>query len=113
MAQMNWTYFSLTGFPYRIDMYHGEESGHLMLIINNAILWIKFDQKESRKYGFLIEHQLLELEIKEKQGDYEYSVTPQPVNWDIEPEKTFDKHFWIPLFFFVAFLNIVYLLIFN
>ena len=54
-----------------------------------------------------------EVEIKEKQGDYEYSVTPQPLNWDIEPEKTFDKHFWIPLLFFLAFLNIVFFLIFN
>ncbi|MBT8189588.1 MAG: hypothetical protein HKO89_03505 [Saprospiraceae bacterium] len=105
MAQLNWTYFSLTGRPYSIDMYHGEESGHLMLIINNAIIMIKFNQKKPEKYSFLIEHQMLELDISKNNNDYKYTVTPQPLNWDIEPEKTFDKHFWIPLSIIILLLS--------
>lgn len=93
MAQLYWTYFSVTGLPYRIDMYHGDDSGHLMLFVNHSIIMIDFNQKDTKTYNFLIEHQMLELEIEKNNGSYEYTMTPQPLAWDVTPEKTFDKHF--------------------
>ncbi len=113
MAQLNWTYFSLTGLPYRIEIYHGDDSGHLMLFINNAIILIDFNQKETRTYNFLIEHQMLGLLIKKQEDKYEYTVTPQALDWDIEPEKTFAKHFWIPLSILLFLISIAYLIISN
>jgi len=111
MAQLNWTYFSLTGMPYSIDMYHGEESGHLILFVNSAIILIDFKQTESKKYSFFIEQQLLEFEIDKKQDTFEYIVTPQPLDWDIGPEKTFDKQFWITLLILIFIILIAFNLI--
>lgn len=113
MAQLNWTYFSLLGFPYSIDMYHGEDSGHLILFVNNEIILINFNQTENKSYNFIIDRQILELKIEKKSPGFDYVLTPLKPEYNIEPEKTFDKHFWIPLFVIILFNLSVYLIFFN
>lgn len=93
-------------------MYHGEDSGHLMLFVNNEIILINFNQKKSKSYNFLIDRQILELKIENKSPGYDYTLTPQIPDLNIEPEKTFDKHFWIPLSVFILFMLSVYLIVF-
>lgn len=84
--------------PYSIDMYHGEDSGHLILFVDSQIVMIKFNQKANHKHSFIIDNQILEFEIKEKDQNYKYSLTPQlPQAPDYEKQKYFDQHFWIPL----------------
>jgi hypothetical protein len=107
VAQLNWTYYSLTGRPYALDMYHGEESGHLIFFVNSNVIMIEFGQKESRNFSFFIENQLIEFKIKKENSNYEYVVTPQkPPDVDVE-EKLFSKHFWIPLILLIIALNLL------
>ncbi len=107
MAQLNWTYYSLTGRPYIIDMYHGDDSRHLMLFVNGEIIFINFNVKETCTKSFYIEHQLLELDIKEKEhSEYEYILTPQKLPEPEDEEKLFSHHFWIPLIILIIALNL-------
>ncbi|MBT8231895.1 MAG: hypothetical protein HKO66_05520 [Saprospiraceae bacterium] len=109
MAQLNWTYFSLTGFPYRIEMYHGDESGHLILFVNSNIIHIDFKQFGPTDYSFYIENQLLKLEIKGDLNPFDYVLTPQPIPRNAEnEEKTFDEHFWIPLIVLIIAANLIF-----
>ncbi len=108
MAQRNWTYYSRTGRPYLIQMYHGDESGHLMLFVNGRILSISFSQKEATNYSFSIEGQLLELKIDDEIEHFHYTMTPQPLDALEDESKTFDKHFWIPLIFLLLGLNLAF-----
>jgi len=94
-----------------IEMYHGEESGHLIIFVNGDIIQIEFNQKEAKSYNFLIENQLIELAIQSENGSYSYEVTPQRPPAVEDVEKTFDKHFWIPLIFFLVILNLAFYLI--
>jgi len=94
-------------------MYHGDDSGHLMLFVNGNILSIDFDQQVGTKKSFMIENQVIELEINEEEGVLDYVVTPQlpaPVE---DKEKVFDKRFWIPLILVLVCLNLVVYLIKN
>jgi hypothetical protein len=114
MAQLNWTYYSLTGIPYSIDMYHGDESGHLILFVNEEIILIDFEQHESNTHSFIIENQLLELSIKATNTAYDYVLTPQlPKSDNIPKEKYFDEHFWIPLIILIIAINLLLLLVKN
>jgi len=110
MPQLNWTYYSLSGLPYRIEMYHGDDSGHLILFVNGNITQISFNQTETKTYSFLIEQQLLEFKIVKENEEFTYTLTPQPIENTAIEEKTFDKHFWIPLILLLVILNLVFYL---
>jgi len=112
MAQLNWRYYSLSGIPYSIDMYHGDDSGHLIIFVNSEIILINFTQKESKKYNFYIENQLVELDIEKNNNTYNYTLTPQNLQAEIPEEKTFDHHFWIPLILLILAINLLVIIIF-
>ncbi len=76
MAQYVWTYYTPLGRPYNVYIYHGEESGHVIVYINAGIIIIDFNQLESKKYHFALEHQLMELEMIKNEEGFEYVLTP-------------------------------------
>ncbi len=90
-------------------MYHGEDTGHLILFVNHQIILINFKQTKSRKISFFIENQLLELSIKKENERYSYEVVPQILTNQIEEEKIFSKHFWIPLILLIIVLNLLFI----
>ena len=107
MAQLYWKYYSLSGKPYIIQMYHGDDSGHLLLFVNGNILAIDFKQEVGSKRSFMIENQIIELEISQGEEKVEYIVTPQwpqPMESD---EKFLGKPFWIPLILVLLILNLI------
>lgn len=113
VAQLYWNYYSLSGKRYIIQMYHGEDSGHLLLFVNGNILSIDFEQEGGAKKSFMIENQIIELEINEEDEVFEYIVTPQ---WPkpIESDENFlGKGFWIPLIMVLLSLNLMVYLIKN
>ena len=89
-------------------MYHGEESGHLILFVNGNIIQIAFVQLEEKTYNFLVENQLIELAINPKESSFEYVLTPQRPQGQEDVERTFDKHFWIPLILLLVILNLAF-----
>ena len=89
-------------------MYHGDDSGHLILFVNAEIILIDFNKKTEHTYSFYIENQLIKFEIKEKDDEYEYIVTPQPLPPYRPEEKYFDKHFWIPLIILILAINLIF-----
>jgi len=111
MAQLNWTYYSLSGIPYILEMYHGEKSGHLIFFVNSNITIIDFNQKSEKKYSFYIENQMIEFAITKENVSYEYEVIPQQLPKVGEPEKIFTKHFWIPLILLIIALNFLLLIL--
>jgi len=92
-------------------MYHGEESGHLIIFVNGQIIQIEFNQTDEKIFSFIIDSQVIELAINKENGQYSYEVTPQRPPTVVDVEKTFDKHFWIPLIFFLVILNLAFYLI--
>lgn len=111
MAQLNWTYYSLSGLPYILEMYHGEKSGHLIFFVNANIIIIDFNQKNDKIYNFFIENQMLEFAIKKENTDYSYEVIPQRLPKNEDQEKIFTKHFWIPLIIVIIVLNFILILL--
>lgn len=79
MAQHNWAYTSGSGKQYVVGLYHGAESGHLMVYCNLSVIYIDFSVLHDWTYSFFIEDDLLELKIA-RQGEqfhYHFDVNRQ------------------------------------
>lgn len=72
MAQSNWTYHGASGRSYHVGLYHGDDSGHVIIYCNNNILTIDFEVNEDKSYSFYLEHDLCELSLTETDNGYEY-----------------------------------------
>ena len=79
--QKQWSFRDGFGRFHNIGFYHGQESGHFMLYINDKITIIDYHILGDRSYSFMIGNTLLELNIMRQAGTFEYDLkdnTPQP-----------------------------------
>lgn len=73
MAQMGWVYLDDRGGRHRVGLYHGDQSGHLVIHCNLRVVQIDFSVKDTKKYSFFIEDELCEINVvKEKDGSFGY-----------------------------------------
>ncbi len=73
MAQHNWAYTGSSGRQYVVGLYHGAESGHLLVYCDLAIIHIDFHVLQNWKYSFFIEEDLLELKIEPHSKGFQYN----------------------------------------
>ena len=74
MAQQQWTVPGYGGRKYRVGMYHGEDSGHLMVHCNNRIMLIDFVVTDSKNYSFFLDQELFELYLMRDNGSFSYDL---------------------------------------
>jgi len=55
-------------------MYHGEDSGHLMVHCNNKVMLIDFGVKGSKNYSFFLDEELFELHLTRENGRFSYEL---------------------------------------
>lgn len=73
MAQVGWVYLDNHGGQHRVGLYHGDQSGHLVIHCNLRVVQIDFSIKEDRTYSFFIEDELCEVDLrKEPNGRFSY-----------------------------------------
>jgi|SRR5690606_5768295 len=76
MSQMQWTFVSDTGQHFRVGLYHGDESGHLMVQCNGDVLIVDFQVLRSKDYHFMLGDDLFRLRIVREPSRFSYSLTP-------------------------------------
>ncbi len=72
MAQMGWKYVSSEGKTYYIGLFHGEESGHLLIYCGSDILHMDFSVLKGSTYSFLIDNDLCEVVIEQGKTGFSY-----------------------------------------
>jgi hypothetical protein len=73
MAQMGWVLLDDRGGRHRVGLYHGDQSGHVMIHCNLRVVQIDFSVKESKTYSFFIEDEFCEVRLhKEPDGRFGY-----------------------------------------
>lgn len=73
MNQIRWHYVGPHGNTHKVTMFHGDTSGHVVIMVDNKITNIDFLVKKSKTYTFFIVHELVHLKIfKEPDGRYTY-----------------------------------------
>ncbi len=86
MGQQRWKYVDVFGKIFYIGLFHGDESGHLMIYINNRISVIDFHILEEKSYSFVMGPEIVKVKIekdKTKNPPFSYSISHSEV-----PRKT-------------------------
>ena len=68
MAQLGWTVITRQGRHYKIGLYHGARSGHLLIHCNKKVMQVDFNVRQSKTYSFFLDDQLYEVKIV-REGD--------------------------------------------
>ncbi len=74
MNQFHWTYWDHFGRQHIVGILHGIKSGHLVIHLNSRILIIDFNVLNAKKYSFLINEEICELQIKEEDSGFKYNL---------------------------------------
>ena len=89
MAQLGWVLLDSHSGQHRVGLYHGDNSGHLVIHCNLRVIQIDFSVKESRTYSFFIEDELCELSLqKEPDGRFSYAFL---VNKTVDTPRNRDR----------------------
>ena len=75
MAQFNWLYLGDNGRQYNVGVFHGDRTGHLMVMCNARIVLIDFSVKQNKDYSFFIDDELFELSVEGNPGGYAYNCS--------------------------------------
>lgn len=84
MAQHNWAYTGGSGKQYVVGLYHGTESGHLMVYCDLRVILIEFSILQDYTYSFFIEDDMLDLTIKRSKDQFQYGFH---VNREVDTPK--------------------------
>lgn len=112
MAQRSWLYKNAIGIFTEIGLYHGEESGHLLIFVGAEILKIEFTVKDENDYHFMLDEEEFRLSFKpETDKKYElYNESRQkliPLRGEMDKNP---KQKWL-MTLFIVFLFLIFTLI--
>ncbi len=85
MSQFTWTYIDDNGYRHRVGLFHGDNTGHLLIYCNTRIVVIDFSVTSSKNYSFFINDELCDVAIEEQDGKFSYGfkvdeITDTPRN---------------------------------
>ncbi len=55
MSQITWTYVDDDGYSHNVGLFHGDNSGHLVVYCNSRIVVIDLKVLTSKNYSFFID----------------------------------------------------------
>jgi hypothetical protein len=74
MPQQTWTYQNNEGMTYEVSIYHGQNSGHVLIFSESEIITIDFAVLKSKVYSFYLGEEWFELKIEIEDGSTEYRL---------------------------------------
>ena len=77
MSQWRWTFYDPHEGTQTLGLYHGEESGHVMIYLNDQVVIIDFMVHHSKSYSLMVNDLLLKLNLKECNGQFSYDFEGQ------------------------------------
>ncbi len=85
--QKRWSFLDPFGQMHCIGFFHGHDTGHFLMYINDKISVIDFNIKDDKSYSIIISQRLLRLSISKLGEGYEYDLTdetpkPEQPRWE-------------------------------
>lgn len=68
MANCVWTYVSTNSKQFRVELYHGETTGHVLMTVNGKVTVIDFKVFQSKSYSLFLDHELCSV-VLDRTGD--------------------------------------------
>ena len=74
MSQFSWTLLDDAGGRFDIGLFHGNRTGHLIVMCNKKIVVVDFNVLKTKTYTFFIEDELCNLEVELKDNRWYYGL---------------------------------------
>lgn len=109
---MQWVLSADAGKRHRIGLYHGDESGHLVIYCNGEVVTIDFGVLDDKTYTFFVDDELCRLEVEKGELGFSYGLKideKAPTERNME-RRAQDKHeaqqliLWAGVFFAIIIL---------
>jgi hypothetical protein len=82
MPQQAWSITGHYGNIYKLGIFHGEDTHHVVVHCNNSVVAIDFSVKESKTYSLFLDQQLCEVSIDHTGGNnFTYDCR---INYEVE-----------------------------
>ncbi len=72
MSQWRWTFYDSHGGTQTLGLYHGKESGHVTIYLNEQVVIIDFTAHHSKSYSIVVNDLLVKLNLNESDGMFSY-----------------------------------------
>lgn len=74
MSQWSWTYYDPNQGTQTVGLYHGDQSGHLMVYLNREVVIVDFKVHQSKSYSFMVNENLIKLNLDKSNGKFLYNL---------------------------------------
>ena len=74
MSQYSWTYLSDSGRKFKIGLYHGMRTGHVLVHCNGRVLIIDFKVRHNKRYTIMVDNDMLDLVLSRTGDEITYSL---------------------------------------
>lgn len=88
MSESRWTFYDPQVGTQAIGIYHGHQSGHVVVYHNGNIVLIDFEIFEPKSYSIHFNNSLITLSIEREDNTYSYSFERESL---LVEESTLDK----------------------
>ena len=78
MSECRWTYYDPTGGTQTLGLYHGDQSGHVMIYLNEKVVLVMVHN--SKSYSFMVNEHLLKLNLQKENGKFQYEFEGKMLN---------------------------------
>jgi hypothetical protein len=101
LPQAGWSYLDTNGRYHKVGLYHGDQSGHVIVYCDMRIIQLDFSVTETRMYSFFIEDELVELYLtRQPEGHFVYDFrmnqeVDTPLNRIRKTEERRDRRFFM------------------
>lgn len=116
MSQTFWVYKDKSGIDYNLSLYHGDDSGHVVIYSGIEIIKIDFSVKSEKVYGFYLGEDFFELAINFVNRSPEYKLFISNLNKVILPQQNHNekkKHTILALFIIIFFVSVMLVFIYS
>lgn len=105
-----------SGRQHLIGLYHGSESGHVVVHLNNQVVLIDFQVKAPKQYSLMIDDELCEIHIQQgiDQLSYQCTINQEantPGNQRRQEEAREERQHWRWVGWYLAGMLVLVLLI--
>lgn len=74
MSQYRWTFYNPVAGEQHLGLYHGDDSGHLMVYLNNDVILVDFNVMSSRSYTIIINEEIVKIQLNKNSIGFSYSL---------------------------------------
>jgi len=86
MSETRWTYYDPNKGIQQLGLYHGQDSGNVVIYHNQSVVVVDFMVHKSKSYSFMVNKYLVKLNLLKENGKFDYKFEREQVKAEIPNE---------------------------